>query len=240
MSENELTYLGESYNYAGNIYGTGDEEMSMSSDPNDVSNDIAGMIAYVDVLVSGDSKASKKRYKGKPLPLGNKYFVKTLMKCKDIDTKEEVDRKLYVNNVPTGRIPFTIGTKTNMKGLVPGILGNVEKMAPFDALSEIFSSSVPPCKKVPLEVIDNSNNLNKTQTHHVSLDDLVDLYNKEEHIMSNNEPSFSKTELQSWLKKAKHSSKKIERFTTMNTDLKLYYSGVISLFCYILLRIIYT
>ena len=75
--------------------------MSSKGSISAVSKDINGLISYVEVLVTGKSKASVSGG-----PLGNKFFLKTGAKCKDIandaSNNELVDRYIYVNNVPQG------------------------------------------------------------------------------------------------------------------------------------------
>ena len=98
-----------------------------------MAKNVEGLIEYVELLVTGDSKASAT---GKPL--GNKFFLKTGGKCAAIDscsdpndasTCEKVDRYIYVDNVPEGNIPFIssgLGVNfSDFKGLIPGAMGNL-------------------------------------------------------------------------------------------------------------------
>ena len=61
--------------------------------------DVEGIIAYVEILVEGGGKANRA---GKAL--GDRFFLKTAAKCKDVNTKKEVDRYHYINNQIDGKI----------------------------------------------------------------------------------------------------------------------------------------
>lgn len=201
-NEENDTYLGEMLNYAGFIRPPTDPAMKFTDGGKrkELAHNINGITAYVDLLISGDSKASKRVSEdGENLPLGGKYFMKTILKCKDVDSGSEVNRYVYMNNVPTGRLPFTVGTETSYKGIVPGMMGNIEKMSPFEMVDELFSSAVPKCKKVSLEIVSNTSDSGKEKARHVSLDDLQTLLDRNEHINSyTDEAAFTQNELNSW------------------------------------------
>lgn len=202
LEDSNDSYLGETLNYAGFIKPPTDDSMGFTKGgtKGELAANINGINDYVGLLISGDSKASKRVSKdGENIPLGGKYFMKTILKCKDVDSGSEVDRYVYMNNVPTGRLPFTTGTETSYKGIVPGMMGNIEKMSPFEMIDELFSSSVPKCKKVSLEIVSNTSNSGEEKTRHVSVDDLQTLLDRKEHINSyTDEVAFSQNELNSW------------------------------------------
>ena len=89
--EVEERLLGPSYSYWENIKTPQELGMSSKGTIPTIAKDINGLINYVEVLVSGKSKASKT---GKPL--GNKFFLKTGATCKDKETNEIVDRYMYI------------------------------------------------------------------------------------------------------------------------------------------------
>ncbi len=106
----EERLLGPTYPYYKNIKTPSDIGMSDRGTIQQMAKDINGLIQYVELLVTGDSKASATGQ-----PLGNKFFLKTGAKCAAIDsctdsndpsTCQKVDRYIYVNNVPQGNIPF--------------------------------------------------------------------------------------------------------------------------------------
>jgi hypothetical protein len=165
----EEKLLGPDYPYYKNIKLP--DEIGMSSDGSlsALGKDVDGLIAYVELLVSGSSKASST---GRPL--GNKFFLKTGAKCNDVETNEEVDRYIYVDNVPAGNIPFIssgLGVNfTEFKGLVPGTMSNLNVLNPFGILQSFLSGSTPDCRSLTMETIDVNNNIS-SETHYVTLVD---------------------------------------------------------------------
>jgi hypothetical protein len=135
-----------------------------------MSKDINGLISYVELLVSGKSKASSTGG-----PLGNKYFLNTGATCIDDATKKEVDRYIYINNVPKGNIPFvSYGMGTNFKdfkGLIPGAMGNLNTLNPLTVIQEFSQGTLPSCKNITLETINTTNKKSK-ETHYISVADL--------------------------------------------------------------------
>lgn len=135
--------------------------MGMSADGNKIATNIGGLMAYVDVLVTGSGKASAT---GKPL--GDKYFISTAAKCKDTATGNDVTRSLYVNNVPDGSIPFITslsGESTDLKGIVPGVLHDMVELNPLQIFQAFMIGSDPDCQQVTMEVVD-SNNVSSQET----------------------------------------------------------------------------
>jgi hypothetical protein len=126
----EEKLLGPSYPYYKNIKRPNEIGMTDKGTLKALGKDIDGLIQYVEVLVSGKSKASATGG-----PLGNKFFLKTGAKCVDNKTNEQVDRYIYVNNIPQGSIPFiSNGLGVNFKefrGLIPGTMSNLSVLNPF-------------------------------------------------------------------------------------------------------------
>jgi hypothetical protein len=83
-------YLGPDYPYYKYIKTPSDIGMSDKGSLTVLGKNIDGLIAYVEVLVSGGGKAS-----ATGRPLGNKFFLKTGGKCTDTVTAQEVDRYIY-------------------------------------------------------------------------------------------------------------------------------------------------
>ena len=81
----EEKLLGPSYPYYKNIKLPNEIGMSDKGTISALGKDIDGLIQYVEVLVTGNSKASAT---GKPL--GNKFFLQTGAKCLDTKTDEQV------------------------------------------------------------------------------------------------------------------------------------------------------
>jgi len=117
-------------------------------------NDVKALIAYVEVLVSGNSNAQGVS------PLGNAYFMDTGGKCKD-STGAEQTRYVYINNIPDGNIPFissAMGTNmASFKGLVPGVLGDISYINPAK-LFKAFDKETP-CQQIIMPIRDINNAL---------------------------------------------------------------------------------
>jgi hypothetical protein len=163
-------YLGPDYPYYKYIKTPGEIGMSNKGSLTQLGKDIDGLISYVEVLVSGKSKASKT---GKPL--GNKFFLKTGGKCIDRKTDEEVDRYIYINNVPQGNIPFMpSGFNVNFKefrGLIPGTISQLDAFNPLTIFQSFLMGSKPECQELTMETIDINNN-RSTETNYVTLVDI--------------------------------------------------------------------
>jgi hypothetical protein len=178
----EERLLGPTYPYYKNIKMPDQIGMSDKGTIQQMSKNIDGLIQYVELLVSGKSKAS-----ATGSPLGNKFFLKTGAKCKatnkcddknDLSTCEEVDRYIYIDNVPAGNIPFiSSGLGVNFsefKGLIPGAMGNLNVLNPFAIMRSFLSGSTPPCQEITMQTI-NSNNVKSSETHYVTLADISNI-----------------------------------------------------------------
>jgi hypothetical protein len=169
----EERLLGPSYPYYKNIKTPQELGMSSKGSLSALGNDIDGLIQYVEVLVSGKSKASMTGG-----PLGNKFFLQTGAKCVDNKTNNQVDRYIYVNNVPVGNIPFiSSGMGVNFsefKGLIPGAMGNLDTLNPFTIMQAFLSGSTPPCQEITMQTIDVNNN-KSAEKHFVTLVDIQNM-----------------------------------------------------------------
>jgi hypothetical protein len=169
----EERLLGPDYNYANNINAPSDIGMSDSGSLSALAKDVGGLISYVELLVEGTGKASKTGQ-----PLGDKFFLQTGAKCVDTATNNEVDRYIYVNNVPTGNIPFvSSGMGVNFsefRGLIPGTMSGMNVFNPFNIMRGFLSGSKPSCQEITMEVIDVNNN-KSTETHYVTTVDINDM-----------------------------------------------------------------
>ncbi len=161
--------MGPTYPYWKNIRNPSELGMSDKGSISVMAKDVAGLINYVEVLVTGKGKASKT---GKPL--GNKFFLKTGAKCID-DKKNLQDRYIYINNVPLGNVPFiSSGMGTNfkeLKGLLPGTMSNLDSINPIEVIQGFSAGGTPPCQKVTLQTISTDNKTSK-ETHYITTLDL--------------------------------------------------------------------
>lgn len=178
----EEKLLGPTYPYYKNIKSPTEIGMSDKGTIEQMGKDIDGLIQYVELLVTGNSKASSTGG-----PLGNKFFLKTGAKCAAIDkcsdpneesTCEKTDRYIYIDNVPNGTIPFIssgLGTNfSDFKGLIPGSMGNLSVLNPFAIMRAFLSGSNPPCQEITMQTIDINNN-KSSETHYVTLDDIKNM-----------------------------------------------------------------
>jgi hypothetical protein len=176
----EQQLLGSPYPYYKNIKLPNQIGMSDEGSLNALGKDINGLIQYVEVLVTGNSKASTTGG-----PLGNKFFLKTGAKCKDVKSSNQVDRYIYVDNVPAGNIPFIsqgLGVNfTEFKGLIPGAMGNLNALNPFAISQAFLSGSVPDCQEITMETI-TTDNIKSSETNYVTL---IDIKNMDPCIFAN-------------------------------------------------------
>jgi len=165
--------LGPTYPYYQNVNSPGEMGMSSHGSLTTLGRDINGLVNYIQLLVEGSGGASKT---GRPL--GNKFFLKTGAKCIDVNTNAEVDRYIYVNNVPTGNIPFiSQGMGVNFKefrGLIPGMMTNVNALNPYTIMQSFLAGSMPQCQKIQMQVIDNNNRVSN-ESNYVTLVDIQNM-----------------------------------------------------------------
>jgi hypothetical protein len=166
-------YIGPNYPYYKYIQTPSEIGMSNKGSLPALGANINGLTSYVELLVSGGGKASAT---GKPL--GNKFFVKTGGKCKDNVSNQDVDRYVYINNVPQGNIPFiSSGMGVNFsefKGLIPGTISNLNAFNPIEMFQAFFTGPKPDCQELKMETIDIYNN-RSTESHFVSLIDIQNM-----------------------------------------------------------------
>ena len=134
------------------------EEIGMSSKGNlkTLADDVAGLIAYVELLVTGGGKAS--RVKG---PLGDRFFLQTGAKCQDKKTGNKVTRSIFIDNIPEGNIPFiSSGMGMNFsifEGLIPGTISGLSNVNPLAIFQAFQSGTNPTCRAVTLPARDAHN-----------------------------------------------------------------------------------
>jgi hypothetical protein len=93
--------------------------------------------------------------------------------------KQQVERWIYVNNIPDGSIPFISsgadgrGFKS-LRGLIPGALGNLGALNPVQLFNGFTAGTYPDCAKITLQTVDN-NNSKSSETRHVAMIDMVQL-----------------------------------------------------------------
>lgn len=117
---------------------------------------IAGMIDYVNILVTGKSPASK----ANGGPLGDAFFIDTNSKC--LANGVPKPRHLYINNIPDGRLPFLSGKTSvkldSFKGLIPGIIEDVSSLNPEEMIKSFGKTEPPSCSLKTFKIIDSDGN----------------------------------------------------------------------------------
>ena len=169
-NEGKESSIGLDYPYYKYIKPPADIGMSDNGTLSQMGTNINGLINYVDLLVSGKSNASTTGQ-----PLGNKFFLKTGGKCMNKTTDQEVDRYVYINNVPMNNIPFiSSGMGVNFsefKGLIPGTISNLNAFDPSALMRSFLEGSKPDCQEITMETIDIYNN-KSTESHFVTTIDI--------------------------------------------------------------------
>lgn len=171
LSSLETEMSGPDYPYY--KYIKSPSKMGMGASGSKIAKNISGLISYADLLVEGGGKASKGSN-----PLGDKYFMETAATCQDKDTGDSVTRSVYINNVPDGSIPFISGMSgenySDFKGLLPGIMSDVENLNPLAIFQAFMIGSNPECQQLTMDTIDASNN-SSTETAYVLTTDIQNM-----------------------------------------------------------------
>jgi hypothetical protein len=174
----EEEVLGPDYNYTDFIKSPEELGMSDNGSLDTLAHDVGGLLAYVELLASGNSAASKNNNQ----PLGDKFFLATGAKCKDIASGLEVTRSLYINNVPDGDIPFISSAMGGMdfkdfRGLVPGVIGNLSNINPLQIFQAFVSGSMPDCQAIEMETIieENGTSQSTSKTAYVTNTDIQNM-----------------------------------------------------------------
>ena len=155
----DKTTATDEYSYVKSIKTPGELKISGKGTLKQMANNVSGLINYIDILVKGESKASKTGE-----PLGNKFFVRTGSTCKDIKTKESKDRFIYINNRPSGALPGLkqLGVKSDsLRGLIHVTLENANALNPVANTKSLSGGITPDCMEVELETIDKNNRKSK-------------------------------------------------------------------------------
>lgn len=158
-SSHNFGFMGPSYNYVHHIANPTEMNLKVTGDMWEFGNNVATIGDYLAVLIAGDSRANNYPER----PLGDSFFLPTVAKCTDVNSdssNNQVQRSLYINNIPTGNIPLLSGLAgedfSEMRGLVPGIAQNLEVLNPIAFVKQLFAGGSPPCQSVVLPTIDGS------------------------------------------------------------------------------------
>jgi hypothetical protein len=93
--------------------------------------------------------------------------------------KKIVDRWIYVNNIPDGSIPFIASgadgrTFNDLRGLIPGALGNLGALSPVQLFNGFTAGTYPDCAEISLQTVDNDN-VRRSEKRHVALVEMAEM-----------------------------------------------------------------
>jgi hypothetical protein len=93
--------------------------------------------------------------------------------------KKKVSRWIYVNNIPDGSIPFISKgadgqTMDDLRGLIPGALGNLGALNPVQLFNGFTAGTYPDCAEVTLQTV-NNNNIKENKRRHIALVEMVEM-----------------------------------------------------------------
>jgi len=93
--------------------------------------------------------------------------------------KKRVQRWIYVNNIPDGTIPFIASgsdgqTFDDLRGLIPGALGNLGALNPVQLFKGFTAGTYPDCAEVTLTTI-NNDNVRSSERRHIALVEMVEM-----------------------------------------------------------------
>ena len=169
--------LGPDYNYIKFIKNPAELGMASRGTMPQLATNMKGLKSYVDMLLTGNSRANKK---GNNEILGSKFFLSTGGSCIDYETGEEKERHLYISNTPSGVIPgltdVTGFKMDDFRGLVPGMVQNINSLNPIKLFRAFRMASKPQCATVRLPTIDENHNKG-SQEGNVPLMELEELAN---------------------------------------------------------------
>ena len=234
--EEEL--LGPDYNYSQKIKSPDELGMSSHGSISTLTKNITGLVDYVNVLAVGGGGGQK--ISG---PLGDRFFLKTGAKCKNVDNGELVHRSIYVDNIPDGSIPFITealgGLKlTTFEGLVPGVMSNLARIHPMQIFQSFMTGSTPDCKAITLNTVDKKHNFtSSTETAFLTLDD-IKMVESFETLNENNDNNENNDDADAD-DSDDNIKNKIKNYSKMPDDIyiKIYYSALGLFGLYILMRL---
>jgi len=169
----EQDLLGPDYQYWKQIKQPAQLGMYKSDNLSALASDVTAMVDYVELIIAGGGNASN--YPG---PLGDRFFLRTGAKCTDIASGKKVHRSIYVDNVPSGNIPFISGALGEnfqmLEGILPGTIFGIANINPLAIFQAFMSGTDPSCQAITLPVR-NVNNINSTQTEFLTNPDIKNI-----------------------------------------------------------------
>ena len=174
-------FLGEDYDYINAFYNPrdcvgGTLGPCMGEDGDKISANLAGTVNYGTALFLESNPSDPNNVIKTAGPLGNKYFIDSGVECKTPEG-DDVSRHIFVNNQPSGNLPFLeklAGEGGMPRGLIPGLMSNVARLNPVKLLSAFNpeTGDAALCKERNVkEIRQNSNGTNRKDTVKVYMTD---------------------------------------------------------------------
>jgi len=134
-------FLGEDFDYIGAFNNPRDCSPGpcMGEGGDKIMDNLKGTLKYGNALLFHSDSDDLRRVQKNSGVLGNKYFINSGVDC-ETPEGDTVSRHIYVDNRPTGNIPFInqlVGDGGLPKGLIPGLLSNVERLNPVKLLNAL-------------------------------------------------------------------------------------------------------
>ncbi len=176
-------YLAPNYPYHSGIVTPEKLDMAPIGTMAHLGKNARGLVDYGRILVTGVGKANKaensKFGEGKRRPLGDRIYITAPGKCTPVkfekgivkDAKDykpinptnyklmakdseamTVPRHVFIDHIPTGEIPG-VGNLPHLRGLVPGIIGNVLQLNPAKMIGAFSQPANPPCVHLDTQTI---------------------------------------------------------------------------------------
>lgn len=143
-------YMGENYSYIKNVKTPKQLGVNSSSNIFQIPKNIDAIKKYTNYLA-------------KEPKLGSNYFVKSgYCGSESVPECKGEQRWIFIRNIPTGTVPCT-NIKTSMKGLVPGMLEDINDINPYETVMNTMGKGVAVSSKCVLrtENIGTINNSKK-------------------------------------------------------------------------------
>jgi hypothetical protein len=136
--------MGPDYSYSDAIPGPSSLGVGSNGTFGQVSTNLGAVSTYIKGMITGDP------------PLGNRFFINTGGTCTAIDGSIQ-SRYNYINNIPGGGTP-PAGIQdlsflsNDLRGLIPGIMEDVEGLDPYYLFTAMVADGSPPCDCYTCEV----------------------------------------------------------------------------------------
>lgn len=136
--------MGPEYSYSDSIPSPSSLGVGSNGTFGQVSTNLGAVSTYIQGMITGDP------------PLGNRFFINTGGTCTAIDGSIQ-SRYNYINNIPGGGSP-PAGLQdlsflsNDLRGLIPGIMEDVEGLDPYYLFTAMVADASPPCDCYTCEV----------------------------------------------------------------------------------------